>query len=44
MAESLSNQMKEIRLETDKILGKSLETKLNFCTNVKDWFLKKLFD
>ena len=44
MAESLSNKMKEIRLEADKILSKSLETELNFCTNVKDWFSKTLFD
>ena len=44
MAERLSNQMKELNLERDKILDKSLETELNFCMNVKDRFLKTLFD
>ena len=36
--------MKELSLERDKILGKSLETELNFCTNAKDWFLITSFD
>ena len=44
MAERLSNQMKELNLVRDKILDKSLETELNFCMNVKDRFLKTLFD
>ena len=44
MAEKLSNQMKELSLEPDKILGKSLETELSFCLNLKDRFLKSTFD
>ena len=44
MAEKLSNQMKELSLEPDKMLGKSLETGLNFCLNLKDRFLKSTFD
>ena len=44
MAEKLSDQMKELSLEPDKILGKSLETDLNFCLNMKDRFLKSTFD
>ena len=36
----LSNQIKELSLESNKILGISLETVLNFCLNVKDRFLK----
>ena len=36
--------MKELSLELDKILVKSLETELNFCLNVKDRFLKSTFD
>ena len=44
MAEKLSNQMKELSLEPDKMLGKSLETELNFCLNLKDRFLKSTFD
>ena len=44
MAEKLSNQMKELSFEPDKMLGKSLETELNFCLNLKDRFLKSTFD
>ena len=44
MAEKLSNQMKELSLEPDKMLGKSLETELNFCLNLKDRFLNSTFD
>ena len=43
MAESISNQMKGLSLESDKVLGKSLETELNFCNNVKELFVKKKF-
>ena len=38
MAEKLSDQMKELSLEPDKILGKFLETDLNFCLNMKIGF------
>ena len=44
MAESLSEQMKELNLETDKILGKCLAIELKFCESVKDLFLKRKFD
>ena len=44
MAESLSEQMKELSLETDKILGKYLAVELKFRESVKDLFLKRKFD
>ena len=34
MVEKLSNQMKDLSLESEKILGKSLENELNFYLNV----------
>ena len=43
MAESISNQMKELSLKPDEILGKFLETELNFCESVKDLFVKRKF-
>ena len=43
MAESISNQMKGLSLKPDKILGKFLETELNFCESVKDLFVKRKF-
>ena len=43
MAEKLSNQMKDLSLESDKILGKSLETELNFCLNVEHRFSETSF-
>ena len=43
MAESISNQMKGLSLEPDKILGKYLEAELNFCESVKDLFVKRKF-
>ena len=36
--------MKDLSLESDKILGKSLETELNFCLNVKHRFLESSFE
>ena len=42
MAESISNQMKGLSLEPDKILGKSLEAELNFSKSVKDVCKKKI--
>ena len=44
MAESLSNQRKELSLEPVNLLGKSLETELNFCTAVKSCFVNEKFD
>ena len=44
MAESLSNQMKELSLEPIKLRGESLETGLNFHTTVKDCFLNAALD
>ena len=44
MAEKLSNQMKDLSLESDKILGKSLETVLNFCLNVEFLCLESSFE
>ena len=44
MAESLSNQMKELSLEPVQLLDESLATELNFCTAVKDCFLNAIFD
>lgn len=45
MAEKLlSNQMKELSLEPDKILGNSLEIELNFCLKKKDQFLKSTLE
>ena len=44
MAESISEQMKELSLESDKILDKCLEVELKFCESVKDLFLKRKFD
>ena len=44
MAESLSNQMKELSLEPVNLLGKSLKTKLSFCTAVKSCFVNEKFD
>ena len=44
MAEKLSNQMKDLSLESDKVLGKSLETELNFCLNVEHRFLESSFE
>lgn len=45
MAEKLlSNQIKELSLEPDKILGNSLETELNFCLKVKNRFLKSTLE
>ena len=44
MAESLSNQMKELSLELIKLRGESLETGLNFHTTVKDCFLNAALD
>ena len=44
MAESVSDQMKQLSLEPDKILGKSLEAELQFCESVKDLFLKRKFN
>ena len=43
MAESISNQMKGLSLEPDKILGKYLEAELNFCESMKDLFVKRKF-
>ena len=42
MAESIRNQMKELSLESDKILDKSFEAELQFCESVKDRFLKRI--
>ena len=39
MAESLRNQMENLSLEPDKIIGKSLDSELEFCTSVKGYFL-----
>ena len=36
MAENISDQMKQLSLEPDKILGKSLEAELQCCKSVKD--------
>ena len=36
MAENISDQMKQLSLEPDKILGKSLEAGLQCCESVKD--------
>ena len=44
MAESISKQMKELSLESDKILHKFLEVELKFCKSVNDLFLKRKFD
>ena len=44
MEEILSEQMKELSLETDKILGKYLAVELKFCESVKDLFFKRTFD
>ena len=44
MAEKLSNQMKNLSLESDKVLGKSLETELNFCLNVEHRFFESSFE
>ena len=44
MAESLSNQMKELSLEPVNLLGESLETELSFCTAVKNCFVNEKFD
>ena len=44
MAEKLSNQIKDLSLESDKIPGKSLETELNFCLNVEQRFLESSFE
>ena len=44
MAESLRNQMEILCLEPDRILGKSLDIELEFCTSAKDCFLNTEFD
>ena len=44
MAEKLSNQTKDLSLEYDKILGKSLETEPNFCLNVEHCLLESSFE
>ena len=44
MAEKLSNQMKDLSLESDKILGQFLETELNFCLNIEYRFLESSFE
>ena len=44
MAESLRNQMENLSLEPDRILGKSLDIELEFCTSAKDCFLNTEFD
>ena len=44
MAEIISDQMKRLSLEPDKILGKSLEAELQFCESVKDLFVKRKFN
>ena len=44
MAEGISDQMKQLSLEPDKILGKSLKAELQFCESVKDLFVKRKFN
>ena len=44
MAESLRKEMENLSLEPDRKIGKSLDTKLEFCASVKDCFLNTEFD
>ena len=44
MAECISEQMKELSLESDKIIGKSIEAELKFCRSMKNLFVKRKFN
>ena len=44
VAEKLKEQMKGLSLETDKIVGKCLDTEINFCLNVEQRFAESGFE
>ena len=44
MANNLSEQMKGLSLENDKIVGKCLDREINFCLNVEQRFTEFLFE
>ena len=44
MANNLSEQMKGLSLENDKIAGKCLDSEINFCLNVEQWFAESQFE
>ena len=44
VAEKLNEQMKGLSLETDKIVGKCLDTEINFCLSVDQRFAESGFE
>ena len=44
MAKIISDQMDKLSLESEEIIGKSIEAELRFCKSVKDLFVKRKFD
>lgn len=44
MAKIISDQMNKLSLESEEIIGKSIEAELRFCKSVKDMFVKRKFN
>ena len=44
MAKIISDQMDKLSLESEEIIGKSIEAELRFCKSVKDLFVKRKFN